>query len=382
MYKNQLKYLSLVTCATLIITGCGGGGGSSTTTSTTSYTGQVIDSYISNVSFSCGNINGITDENGSFTCNELPVTFKIGNILLGTISSIPTDGHIFPHDLLSIERTNLTDSNLIKMAQFLQTIDSNDNPNDGITVDDVTISSLESEDSYLTFDGTEISKTLVTEETAIAHLQDSLDFVESVSSTELPVNIAEVVYTPNSVLDTETIHTLEYMGAEETLAYDLYNKFYELYGTKQFTNIATNSETNHIKSVQALIRKYEITGNDLYDKEIDELTPGVYGVTEVQNLYDVLLAKGVQTQQDALEVGCMVEVTDVDDLDKYILTAQNSEADDIVSVYEYLRAGSYNHYWAFDKGLKNLGITEGCCSLGDSYCKTLEEYPQSNQNNN
>lgn len=375
--NKKLKYLSLTTISTILLSGCGGG--SATPVSSTTIDGQIIDSYISNVTYTCGDITTVTDTNGTFSCNELPVTFKVGNVVLGTINTMPSDGHIFPQDLLSLDRTSLSDNNLIKMAQFLQTLDSNDNPSDGITIENSTIDLLQVDD-YLNFDGSDVNKTLVDSTTAINHLQESVNLIENVSTLSLPTNIEDLIYTPKSTLDPDTIHTLEYMGDEETLAYDLYNKLYELYSFKQFKNIAQNSEINHIKSVQALIRKYEIIGNDLYDKEVSELTPGTYAITEIQDLYDNLYAKGIQTKQDALEVGCMVEVTDVDDLDKYITTAQNSNADDIVTIYEYLRKGSYNHYWAFDTGLKNLGVSDGCCSLGNEYCKTIQEYPKSNNN--
>ncbi len=64
-------------------------------------------------------------------------------------------------------------------------------------------------------------------------------------------------------------------------------------------------------------------------------------------------------------------------LDRYIQIAKDDNADDIVAAFEVLRAGSYNHYWSFDRGLKNEGVVDGCCSLGATYCKTEEEYPKS-----
>lgn len=79
------------------------------------------------------------------------------------------------------------------------------------------------------------------------------------------------------------------------------------------------------------------------------------------------------TAQAALEVGCMVEVTDINDLLADIETARADGATDIVAAFEFLRDGSYSHYWAFDNGLKNMGVTDGCCSLGDAYCHP--EYP-------
>jgi len=92
-------------------------------------------------------------------------------------------------------------------------------------------------------------------------------------------------------------------------------------------------------------------------------------------LYD----KGIQSQKDALEVGCMVEVTDINDLDKYMNQATASNASDVLVVFDFLREGSYKHYWAFDNGLKNMGVSDGCCSLGTTYCHL--EYPQNEENN-
>lgn len=69
----------------------------------------------------------------------------------------------------------------------------------------------------------------------------------------------------------------------------------------------------------------------------------------------------------------MVEVTDINDLLADIETARADGATDIVAAFEFLRDGSYSHYWAFDNGLKNMGVTDGCCSLGDAYCHP--EYP-------
>ncbi len=47
-------------------------------------------------------------------------------------------------------------------------------------------------------------------------------------------------------------------------------------------------------------------------------------------------------------------------------------------LFTVLRDASYNHYWAFDKGLKDLGVSDGCCSLGTidgiNYCHS--EYPK------
>jgi hypothetical protein len=167
------------------------------------------------------------------------------------------------------------------------------------------------------------------------------------------------------------------MADEERLAYDAYNNLYTYHDSslKQLNNIPTKSEYYHIKAVQGLVKKYNITNTELYSNELEDLTSGVYEIDTIQNLYDSLYAQGVASKEEALKVGCAIEVTDVNDLDEFITLANEQSASDIVGIFDYLRAGSYNHYWAFDKGLKNLGVSEGCCSLGQDYCKTDAEYP-------
>ncbi len=186
-----------------------------------------------------------------------------------------------------------------------------------------------------------------------------------------------------SNLTNEQKYALAYMWNEEKLAKDIYLALNELTPHQTLYNIATRSEVQHEAAVENLVQKYDINITNLENYEISyseeelrALAPGEYAVPEVQELYDTLYAKGSQSLQDALEVGCMVEVTDVEDLDKYIEIA--GDAGDLVAVFGFLRSGSYNHYWAFDRALKNMGVSEGCCSLGEAYCKTEEEYPSSN----
>ncbi len=44
---------------------------------------------------------------------------------------------------------------------------------------------------------------------------------------------------------------------------------------------------------------------------LENMPSGKYDVEKIQTLYDSLFDKGSQSSKDALEVGCMVEVTDV-----------------------------------------------------------------------
>jgi hypothetical protein len=211
----------------------------------------------------------------------------------------------------------------------------------------------------------------------------------SSSVSQLPNTVQDAINGEKSTMTSELKNTLSFMGNEERLAYDIYNALYKQFpNLKQLNNIATKAEYKHIEAVQLLVRKYIDNENDFTnidssplgykDTDISDMKAGIYDIQSIQSLYDALYGKGLNSEKDALEVGCMVEVTDIDDLNKKIEVAQQSKADDIEEVFDFLRKGSYKHYWAFDRTLKKKDITEGCCSLGTidgvNYCHN--EYPQ------
>lgn len=184
----------------------------------------------------------------------------------------------------------------------------------------------------------------------------------------------------SGVLNDEQNYALAYMWNEEKLAKDIYLALNEVRPHNTLYTIATRSETEHEAAVEELIATYDINITNLADytvayseAELRAIGAGEFAIPKVQALYDTLYAKGVVSMQDALEVGCMVEVTDVNDLDEYIGVADDVES--LVRVFTSLRSGSYNHYWAFDNALKSMGVTDGCCVLGETFCKTAEAYP-------
>jgi len=188
------------------------------------------------------------------------------------------------------------------------------------------------------------------------------------ATTSLPTTSSAPVYnTTNTINSNSAIQSsLSYMYDEERLAKEIYLAIYNRQPVKQLTNIASNAEGKHIDAVRDLAQRYGVA------------TPyqqaGRYQSHHIQDLYNKLYAKGIRSQKDALEVGCIVEVVDVNDLNKFMNEAQRANAQDVLETYDYLRKGSYNHYWAFDKGLKQMGVSNGCCSLGQTYCHP--EYPQ------
>jgi len=152
---------------------------------------------------------------------------------------------------------------------------------------------------------------------------------------------------------------LIYMYQEEKLAKDVYYELAQMYPNVRVFNIY-RSETIHQNSVANVLRHYNIP-LPVLPNEI-----GKFKNPELQELYNELINKGKKSLKDALEVGIMVEVTDVEDLDKYLKEATSP---DVIALFKFLRAGSYNHYNAFNNTLRAI-TGEGACELmGSRWCK-------------
>ena len=132
---------------------------------------------------------------------------------------------------------------------------------------------------------------------------------------------------------------LQYMVAEEKLAHDVYVTLGDEYGLRVFTNIA-RSETQHQSAVARLLDKYGIKNPTLGDKV------GVFDDPKLQKLYDDLVAKGMLSLQDALEVGVLVEETDIADLKEVIAGNEPAAVDRVLT---NLLNASYKHLAAFER---------------------------------
>lgn len=135
-------------------------------------------------------------------------------------------------------------------------------------------------------------------------------------------------------------NTASYMLEEEKLAHDLYSAFYDKWGTKIFSNIS-KSETKHQQAVSRLLSSLGVNVT-VSDKQ------GVFTNSDLQALYNKLYAKGMTSQKDALEVGKIVEETDIADLKDAI---SKSTTDAEKNTYNRLLKGSNNHLKAFNKQL-------------------------------
>ncbi|WP_345975996.1 DUF2202 domain-containing protein [Sulfurimonas sp. HSL3-7] len=181
-------------------------------------------------------------------------------------------------------------------------------------------------------------------------------------------------------LNTTQKESLAYMWHEEKLAHDLYLALNAVNPSMPLAMIPVKSEIIHMQYVEDLVAWYDIDVTNIPDyntsysaAELDALAPGEFAMDEVQNLYNTLYNLGEENLTSSLQVGCIVEVTDVNDLNRYIEQAGENRA--LIDTFEILRAGSYKHYWKFHDTLKVIdGI--GCAFFRDGvdYNKT-GEYP-------
>ena len=95
---------------------------------------KLIDSEVEGVEYQCAGFIEYTDKNGTLSCTHLPLALKIGEIKLGVLYKIPQDGIILPQDIVGVSRDKLYNKDVIKITTILQSLDSDKNPENGITI--------------------------------------------------------------------------------------------------------------------------------------------------------------------------------------------------------------------------------------------------------
>ncbi len=177
MISKQIL-LSVVTAATLTLSGCGNSGGDTAQ----SISGKFNDAPVQNLPYTCApsNIQGNTDASGNYSC-ELGdnVSFHLGAITLGPISAtdnqVVTPYTFFPQDNIAA----------VNLAQLLQSLDDDGSYEDVIKIDITKLSEVDQELDFIDpnfddnatamFEGTGIE--LVDGETAEQHLIENTDTI-------------------------------------------------------------------------------------------------------------------------------------------------------------------------------------------------------------
>jgi hypothetical protein len=144
-------------------------------------------------------------------------------------------------------------------------------------------------------------------------------------------------------LSTQEITDMKYMLEEEKVARDVYEFLDTKWHMRVFNNIK-QSEQRHMDMVENLLNANKVTYK-LHDEQ------GMFYNEDLQTIYNNLIEKGKKSKQDALEVGKMIEVIDIEDLEKAI---KNTSKTDISDVYSQLIFASNNHLRAFNRNLSRL----------------------------
>lgn len=94
---------------------------------------------------------------------------------------------------------------------------------------------------------------------------------------------------------------------------------------------------------------------DRYDIEdpIIDMTVGVFQNSQLQTLYDTLVAQGQGSIEESLKVGALIEELDIADLQKL---SDGVQSDDLRVAYENLMLGSRNHLRAFSRQLAQRNV--------------------------
>lgn len=178
-----------------------------------------------------------------------------------------------------------------------------------------------------------------------------------------PADAVAVNQVATTTISDEEAAGLVFMREEEKLARDVYVVLGDMWGLPIFDNIAS-AESTHMDSILGLLDAYGL------DDPAANTGIGVFESSELQSLYDDLIAMGSVSPEAALEVGAIIEETDIIDIEQYLAA---TDAPDITRVYENLLAGSLNHLKAFVSQLEAAGIDrEPFAMTPDDYAAALD----------
>ncbi len=181
---KMITTLSIVAMTALFI-GCGGGSDGGTTTGASSSSavavkngGIFVDAPVKGLSFTCNTSATTckTDATGRYDCEigDTTINFSIGSVSIGTTAIADI---ITPHSFFNDQNH---DNEILNLAQLLQTMDKDGNPNNGIELDENDILNWQSNNTGFddsNFDNAVsniLGKALVNETSARTHINSIL----------------------------------------------------------------------------------------------------------------------------------------------------------------------------------------------------------------
>ena len=208
-----MKLTPLYLAISIAIAGCGGSG-------TSTSTGVFVDDIVEGIEYVTATQSGVTNEKGEFKyLDGETVTFKVGGTTLGTSAA---KSLVTPIDLDSTASTSNITSKVTNMAQLLQSLDEDLDPNNGIRISAATRTALKDTNVSLSpsnFDtelknrlptGKKPTETLITASIAKEHMQTTLAKYNKATKETVTV-VPTVSEVTRYAVDTTAVD-LEYKG--------------------------------------------------------------------------------------------------------------------------------------------------------------------------
>lgn len=152
---NTTLFLTISTIFGLA--GCSGGGDSSIPDTSGANTGIFVDSPVSNIGYKTETLEGVTNSLGEYEYNDgETVTFFIGDLVFPSV--LATD---IVSPLNIVQTLDTSDPTVINMIRLLQTLDTDGNPDNGITISDTAKSTATQVDFTLSETDFESSSAVV-----------------------------------------------------------------------------------------------------------------------------------------------------------------------------------------------------------------------------
>lgn len=89
---------------------------------------------INGLKVKCGEVEMMTVLGGGIECSSLPISAYLGELKIGEVVQLPTDGLIFTQDLLNQTRGAIAHSEVTKISMILQSLDEDAEPLNGISL--------------------------------------------------------------------------------------------------------------------------------------------------------------------------------------------------------------------------------------------------------
>lgn len=286
MKKNVLSMAVACILSGAMLTACGGGGddngggsngggnngGGTDTGSKPQHTAVFLDSVVGGLNYQCGDYSGVTNAKGEFLFDDGDdCTFTLGNQRLGSVVLKAGSSLVTPYTLAGDDKEKA-----IRIAALLQTLDSDSNPENGITLDKEQVEKL----GIIELGSDEAFNTSLIEGLKTAGLVKAVVSLAA-AKDHLSATLAGV--NGRSVAVDKVLSDLQALTDLKTL--DVESKFKEYKDTLQ----AETSDTGKIdrQIVLAMLAMLEVTNNPVVADRL-EFTSSAIG-----NGYSTSLAKVV-----------------------------------------------------------------------------------------